>query len=154
MDKGQHLRLIVVGGTTQSPKNLFIALCTELTAHFAAQTEDSSTKDTTDSSGSWNEYDVVSRSGDIQFTALLADRASSSDDPLGEYYVTMLDRVVDTPVDWKLVMASGSSNRTIGKTICSGKGKITNLVANAQNRQKATYNGTLTVYGPVTVGSD
>jgi hypothetical protein len=119
MDKGQHLRLIVAGGTTQSPKNMFIALSTELTAHFAAQTEDSSTKDTTDTSGSWNEYDVVSRSGDIQFTALLADRGSSSDDPLGEYYVTILDRVVDTPVNWKLVMASGSSNRTVGKTICS-----------------------------------
>lgn len=154
MDKGQHLRLIVVGGTTQSPRNMFIALCTELTAHFAAQTDDSSTKDTTTTYGNWNEYEVVSRSGDIQFTALLADRGSNTDDQNGEYYVTMLDRINDEPVDWKLIMASGEKNRIVGKTICSGKGKITNLVANAQNRQKATYNGTLTVYGPVTVGTD
>jgi hypothetical protein len=51
-------------------------------------------------------------------------------------------------------MVSGANNRVVGKTVCSGQGKLTNLQASAQNRQKATYSGTLNIYGPVTVGSD
>ena len=47
-----------------------------------------------------------------------------------------------------------NNNRTIGKTVCSGQGKLASIQANAQNRQKATYSGTLNIYGPVTVGSD
>jgi hypothetical protein len=51
-------------------------------------------------------------------------------------------------------MVSGANNRVVGKTVCSGQGKLTNIQASAQNRQKATYSGTLNIYGPVTVGSD
>ena len=146
MDKGQHLRLVFVESNT----NKVIALSTEMTLHLSAQTEDSTTKDTTDTNGDWNEYEVTQRSGDISFGALIGVGTDAS----GKSFADMINQVSDAVVNWKVVMVSGANNRVVGKTVCSGHGKLTNLQASAQNRQKATYSGTLNIYGPVTVGSD
>lgn len=152
MDKGQHLRLAIVGGTTQNPTNSVIALATELTLNLVAQTEDSTTKDSTDATTgeNWNEYTVTGRSGDIQFGALVGVGTDSG----GKSFADILSAMGDTPVNWKIVMTSGTNNRTVGKTVCSGSGKIVNLQADAPNRQNTTYRGTLNIYGAVTVGSD
>lgn len=146
MDKGQHLRLVIVESNT----NKVIALSTEMTLHLSAQTEDSTTKDTTDTNGSWNEYDVTQRSGDIQFGALIGVGTDAG----AKSFADMINQVSDTLIDWKVVMVSGINNRVVGKEVCHGKGKLTNLQASAQNRQKATYSGTLNIYGAVSVGSD
>ena len=146
MDKGQHLRLVFVESNT----NKVIALSTEMTLHLSAQTEDSTTKDTTDTNGDWNEYEVTQRSGDISFGALIGVGTDAS----GKSFADMINQVSDAVVNWKVVMVSGANNRVVGKTVCSGQGKLTNLQASAQNRQKATYSGTVNIYGPVTVGSD
>jgi hypothetical protein len=146
MDKGQHLRFVIVESNT----NKVIALSTEMTLHLSAQTEDSTTKDTTDTNGDWNEYEVTQRSGDISFGALIGVGTDAS----GKSFADMINQVSDAVVNWKVVMVSGANNRVVGKTVCSGQGKLTNLQASAQNRQKATYSGTLNIYGPVTVGSD
>jgi hypothetical protein len=146
MDKGQHLRLVIVESNT----NKVIALSTEMTLHLSAQTEDSTTKDTTDTNGSWNEYDVTQRSGDIQFGALIGVGTDAG----AKTFADMINQVSDTLIDWKVVMVSGANNRVVGKEVCHGKGKLTNLQASAQNRQKATYSGTLNIYGAVSVGSD
>jgi hypothetical protein len=146
MDKGQHLRLLIVEGTT----NKVIALSTEMTLHLSAQTEDSTTKDTTDTNGDWNEYDVTQRSGDIQFGALIGVGTDAG----GKSFADMINQVSDTIVNWKVVMTSGANNRVVGKEVCHGQGKLTNLQASAQNRQNATYSGTLNIYGPVAVGND
>ena len=146
MDKGQHLRLLIVEGTT----NKVIALSTEMTLHLSAQTEDSTTKDTTDTNGDWNEYDVTQRSGDIQFGALIGVGTDAG----GKSFADMISQVSDTIVNWKVVMTSGANNRVVGKEVCHGQGKLTNLQASAQNRQNATYSGTLNIYGPVAVGND
>lgn len=146
MDKGQHLRLVFVESNT----NKVIALATEMTLHLSAQTEDSTTKDTTDTNGDWNEYEVTQRSGDISFGALIGVGTDAS----GKSFADMINQVSDAVVNWKVVMVSGANNRVVGKTVCSGQGKLTNLQASAQNRQKATYSGTVNIYGPVTVGSD
>ena len=146
MDKGQHLRLVIVESNT----NKVIALSTEMTLHLSAQTEDSTTKDTTDTDGSWNEYDVTQRSGDIQFGALIGVGTDAG----AKTFADMINQVSDTLIDWKVVMVSGANNRVVGKEVCHGKGKLTNLQASAQNRQKATYSGTLNIYGAVSVGSD
>lgn len=130
--------------------NYFVAMATDLTVHFSAQTEDSTTKDTTDTNGTWNEYDVVQRSGDIQFSALVG----VGTDATGKAFADWIDKVSDTEIPWKLVTVNNTNNRTIVKTVCSGNGKLSNLQASAQNRQKATYSGTLNMYGPVTVGND
>ena len=146
MDKGQHLRLVFVESNT----NKVIALSTEMTLHLSAQTEDSTTKDTTDTNGSWNEYDVTQRSGDIQFGALIGVGTDAG----AKTFADMINQVSDTLIDWKVVMVSGANNRVVGKEVCHGKGKLTNLQASAQNRQKATYSGTLNIYGKVEAGND
>ena len=148
MDKGQHIRLVIVEGSG-TPTSKVVALSTDMTLHLSAQTEDSSTKDTTDTNGSWNEYDVTQRSGDISFNALVGVGTDAG----GKSFADFIDQVSDSLINWKVVMVSGENNRTIGKTVCSGQGKLTNLQASAQNRQKATYSGTINIYGAVTVGT-
>ena len=143
-----------MGGTTQNPVSNYIGLATDLTLHLSATTEDSTTKDTTDTTGQWTEFDVTGRSGDINFSALVAVLTGDTTDVNGKYLADFIDSVSDTVVDWKLIFVSGHSNRTAGKTLCSGKGKLTNLQISAQNRQKASYSGTINLFGPVTVGSD
>ena len=151
MDKGQHLRLVIVEGSG-TPTSYVVALATDMTLHLSAQTEDSTTKDSTDAASgvNWNEYDVVQRSGDISFNALVGVGTDAG----GKSFADFIDQVSDSLINWKVVYVSGENNRTIGKTLCSGQGKLTNLQASAQNRQKATYSGTINIYGPVTVGND
>lgn len=143
------MRLVFPEGTG-TVTNKFVALATELTVHFSATTEDSTTKDSTDTNGDWNEYDVTQRSGDIQFGALVG----VGTDATGKSFADWIDAVNDQVIPWKLVTVNSTNNRTIVKTVCSGNGKLSNLQASAQNRQKATYSGTLNMYGPVTVGTD
>ena len=143
------MRLVFPEGTG-TVTNKFVALATELTVHFSATTEDSTTKDSTDTNGDWNEYDVTQRSGDIQFGALVG----VGTDATGKSFADWIDAVSDQVIPWKLVIVNSTNNRTIVKTVCSGNGKLSNLQASAQNRQKATYSGTLNMYGPVTVGTD
>ena len=149
MDKGQHLRLVITEGSGTTT-DYVVALATNLTLHLNAQTDDSTTKDSSDTTGNWNEYDVTQRSGDIQFNALVGVGTDSA----GKSFADMLSQVSDSLINWKICFASGDNNRTIGKTVCSGQGKLTSIQADATNRQKTTYNGTINIYGPVTVGTD
>ena len=149
MDKGQHLRLVITEGSG-TPTDYVVALATDLTVHFSATTEDSTTKDSSDTNGNWNEYDVTQRSGDINFNALVGVGTDSA----GKSFADFINQVSDSLINWKICFASSTNNRTLGKTVCSGQGKLTNLQASAQNRQKATYSGTINIYGPVTVGND
>ena len=149
MDKGQHLRLVIVEGSG-TPASKVVALSTDMTLHLSATTEDSTTKDSSDTNGSWNEYDVTQRAGDISFNALVGVGTDAG----GESFADFLDKVNDSLINWKVCMASGDNNRTLGKTVCSGQGKLTSVQASAQNRQKATYSGTINIFGAVVVGSD
>ena len=147
-DKGQHLRLLIMEGTPATGK--VVALSTDLTLHLSAATENSTTKDTTDTNGNYNEYDVTQRSGDIQFGALVGVGTDTG----GKSFAQFLNSVSDSIISWKIVFVSGTNNRTVGKTVCSGQGKLVNVTANAQNRQKASYTGGINIYGPVEVGTD
>ena len=149
MDKGQHLRLVILEGSG-TPTNKFIALSDSMTLHLSAQTEDSTTKDSSDTSGNWNEYDVTGRSGDIQFSALVGVGTDST----GLSFADMLGKVDDSLINWKVCTVNSTNNRTIVKTVCSGQGKLSGVKADAPNRQKTTYSGTINIYGPVTVGTD
>lgn len=147
-DKGQHLRLLIMEGTPATGR--VVALSTDLTLHLSATTENSSTKDTTDTNGNYNEYDVTQRSGDIQFGALVGVGTDTG----GKSFADFLNKVDDSLINWKIVFVSGTNNRTSGKTLCSGQGKLVNVSATAQNRQKTTYTGGINIYGPVEVGTD
>lgn len=142
MDKGQHLRLFITEGSTDK----VIAMSTELSLHGSAQTENSTTKDTTDSTGAvWDENDVVGRTYDINFSALIA----SGTDTGGKTFADILTKVDDEIISWKIAFASGEQNRTMGTVICSGQGKLTNVQATGQVSQQATYSGTINGYGPL-----
>ena len=154
MDKGQHLRLIIEDTSTTPALATFVAMSTDLTLHFSATTEDSTTKDSTDTNGLWNESEVTARSGDIQFSALVAIDTTATVGSTSQYLDDFIDKVSDTPISWKIVFVSGANNRTVGKILCSGQGKLTNLQVSAQNRQKTTYSGTVNLFGPVTVAND
>jgi hypothetical protein len=148
-DKGQHLRVVFPDGTG-TITNFFVALGTSLSVHFSATTEDSTTKDDGDVNGNWNKYDVTQRSGDIQIGALIGVGTDTTGKSLNDW----INAVSDSIIPWKLVTVTGSDDRTIVKTVCSGNGKLTNVQPNGQNLQKATYSCTLNMYGPVTVGTD
>lgn len=150
MDKGQHIRLFIVGGTAQSPTNEVIAMSTDLSFHGSLQTENSTTKDTTDASGAvWDEYEVTGRTYDINFSALIA----AGTDTAAKTFADMLAGVSDNIVNWKIAMASGTSNRTMGTVIASGQAKMTNVQATGTVNQQATYSGTLNGYGPLIAGT-
>jgi hypothetical protein len=147
-DKGQHLRLLIMEGQPATGK--VVALSTDLTLHLSAATENSTTKDTTDTNGNYNEYDVTQRSGDIQFGALVGVGTDAG----GKSFADFLDAVNDSLITWKIMFVSGTNNRVPGKTLCYGQGKLVNVNATGQNRQKATYTGGINIYGPVEVGTD
>ena len=164
MEKGQHLRLLI---TDSNQKNV-VALAKNLSANFSAQTEASTTKDTSDGSGVvWDEFDVTMRSVEIQFSGLVGVGEdpyvapdTSADPPVAEQigglsFADWISKFGNTLINWKLVMVNGDKNRVIGKTVCSGQGKLQNLQAQATAGQATTpYNGTLKAYGSVAVGSD
>lgn len=144
MDKGQHLRLFIKDGSSYD----VIAMSTELTLHGSATTENTTTKDTTDSNGvAWDEFEVTQRSADIQFTALVAAGTDTAAKTLNDIEAG----VSDTEIDWEIALASGANNRTKGTVICQGKGKITNMQATGAVGSNATYSGTINVFGPMTV---
>jgi hypothetical protein len=146
MDKGQHLRLFITEGLTDK----VIAMSTELSLHGSAQTENSTTKDTTDSTGAvWDENDVVGRTYDINFSSLVA----SGTDTGGETFADMLGKVNDEIFNWKIALASGEQNRVMGTVIASGQGKLTNVQATGQVSQQTTYSGTINGYGSLVPGS-
>jgi hypothetical protein len=125
---------------------MVIAMSTEMSLQGTAQTENSTTKDTTDASGSvWDEFEVVSRSAVINFTALMA----AGSDTAAMRFQDMLSKVNDVRVNWKIAVASGQNNRTMGTIIASGQGKLVNVQATGQVGQQATYSGSINIYGPM-----
>lgn len=121
-------------------------MSTEMSLQGTSQTENSTTKDTTDASGSvWDEFEVVSRSAVINFSALMA----AGSDTAAMIFQNILSKVNDVIVNWKIAVASGQNNRTMGTVIASGQGKMVNVQATGQVGQQSTYSGSINVWGPM-----
>lgn len=163
MEKGQYLRLLVLDNSAK----YVVALSKSLSFHLSAQVEEDSTKDDGNVNNGviWNEYGVTKRSGNIDFGALIGvgtdpyspavPEPSPSPEVVGGLsFADWINKVEDTVVNWKIVFVDGAKNRDIGKTVCSGSGKMVNVRANGTNQQRASYNGTINIYGAVTVGND
>lgn len=54
---------------------------------------------------------------------------------------------------WRICVMEGTNNRTIVEEIAHGQAKLTNLQAQAPNKQNTTYNYTLAGYGPIVPGT-
>ena len=145
MKRGQYIRLLLA---TAANPTAVIAAAKQMSLHGSATVEDSSTKDTT---GDYTEQEVTGLSYDITGNAQLL----TSNDPLATGANTaggMLAKLQDTPLYWRICIMEGDNNRTIVSTICSGQAKLTQWSLQGQNKQVATFNYTLTGFGPIVPG--
>ena len=147
MQKGQYIRLLV--STAANPSTV-VAAAKQMALHGSAQTEDSSTKDTT---GNALEYEVTGQSYDITGSGLVLtpnDTLLTGAVGLNDFESWLQDQVLN----WKICVMEGTNNRTVVEIIASGQGKLTNLQIQAQNKQNATYNYTINGYGAIVPGDD
>lgn len=149
MNKGQFYRLFLYQSTT--PKA--IAAAKDMVLHLSAQTEESSTKDTT---GDTLEYEVVGQSYEITGSALvLTDNDALITGGTGVNPGTGLNEFIqklgDTELNWLICICEGANNRVVKTPLFSGTAKLTNLQMNGQNKQKASFSYTLTGYGPIVI---
>ena len=146
MQKGQYIRLLLA--TTSNPTSV-IAAAKQMSLHGSAQTEESSTKDTT---GDALEYEVTGQSYDITGSGLVL----TDNDSLLSGAKSLNDLegwVKDQELYWRICVMEGTNNRSVVEEICHGTGKLTNLQMQGQSKQNATYNYTLTGQGGITVGT-
>ena len=146
MQKGQYIRLLLA--TTSDPSTP-IAAAKQMSLHASAQTEDSSTKDTT---GDALEYEIVGQSYDITGSGLVLtdnDSLLSGAKSLNDFEGWVKDQLLY----WSICVMEGTNNRTVVEEIASGTGKLTQLQMSAQTKQNATYNYTLTGVGAIAVGT-
>ena len=146
MKRGQYYRLLLA--TTANPTKV-IAAAKTMSLHGSAQTEESSTKDTT---GDALEYEVTGQSYDISGSALMLVPNDSLN--TGANSFNDLEGLVNnTTLYWRICLMEGTNNRTVVEEIASGQAKLTSLQAQGQNKQNAQYNYTLTGYGAITIGT-
>lgn len=138
--KGQNLR-VMVGGKC-------IAMATSCTFHVSAQMEDSSTKDST---GDWQEQEVVGLSWDAQTDSLvtLTDNGSN-----GELPQDLLSLIINkTAVTLTFDQTTGTNNRTSVSPASaikkSGQAFVTDVNITAQNRQNSTISVQFQGTGPL-----
>ena len=145
MQKGQYIRLLL--STTANPEDV-IAAAKQMALHGSAQTEDSSTKDTT---GDALEYEVTGESYDITGSGLVLtpnDTLLANAVGLNDFETWVKDQLLY----WRICVMEGTNNRTVVEEIAHGQGKLTNLQIQAQNKQNTTYNYTINGYGAISVG--
>ena len=113
-----------------------IAMATSCQFHIGAQLEDSSTKDST---GDWQEQEVVGLSWDAQTDALvtLTDNGTN-----GELVTDLMSIMINkTPVTLTFDQTAGTNNRTGQNATIkrSGSAYISDIQITAQNRQNSTF---------------
>ena len=146
MQKGQYIRLLV--SIAANPSTV-VAAAKQMTLHGSAQTEDSTTKDTT---GTDLEFEVVGQSYDITGSGLVltpTDTLLTGAVGLNDFENWIKDQLLN----WRICVMDGTNNRTVVEEIANGQGKLTNLQIKAQNKQNATYNYTINGYGPIVPGT-
>ena len=147
MKRGQYIRLLLA--PVNYDTEVVVAAAKQMTLHGTAQTEESSTKDTT---GDDLEFEVTSLGYEITGSALVlteGDNLLSGSVSFREF----VDLLKNQLLNWKICVMGGEHNRTIVEEICHGQAKLTNLQAQAPNKQNTTYNYTLAGYGPIVPGT-
>ena len=147
MRRGQYYRLFLAAAADSSK---VIAAAKTMSLHGSAQTEESSTKDTT---GDALEYEVVGQSYDITGSGLVItpnDTLLTGGLGLNDFEGWVKDQLLY----WRICVMEGTNNRTVVEEIAHGQGKLTNLQIQAQNKQTTTYNYTINGYGAIVPGSD
>ena len=148
--KGQFVRLFLSSDNTATPAKV-IAAAKTLSLHVSMTLEDATTKDTT---GNWQIQEPTGLNYDITSSALVRGGDTITLAVLGQD-LSSIESIYEagTPVKWQIANVSGDNQRTKGSVIASGSCLLTQLSIQAQNRANATYQATLTGYGPYTVGA-
>lgn len=148
--KGQFVRLFLSDDNSNTPAKV-IAAAKTLSLHVSMSLEDATTKDT---ENDWTIQEPTAINYDISTSALVRgdDTITSG---VSAQDLTSIEYIYEagTPVKWQIANVSGANQRTKGSVICSGSCLLTQLSIQAQNRQNATYQATLTGYGAYTVGA-
>lgn len=140
--KGQNLR-VFVGGKC-------VALATSCQLQVSANLEDTSTKDST---GSWDEQEIVGKSWSIRVDALYN---AGGTDATGLNAQEMLDLLLaGNRVEARFCVTGGAQNReslTATSTMAEYEGSawINDLSVTAANKSNASYSASLTGDGALT----
>jgi hypothetical protein len=125
--KGQNLR-VMVGGKC-------VAMATSCQFHVAAQLEDSSTKDST---GDWQEQEVMGLSWDAQTESLVTLEDNGTNGELPQDLLSLM--INKTQVTLTFDQTAGTNNRVGQNSVIkkSGNAWISDIQITAANRQNST----------------
>jgi len=125
--KGQNLR-VMVGGKC-------VAMATSCQFHVAAQLEDASTKDST---GDWQEQEVMGLSWDAQTESLVTLEDNGTNGELPQDLLSLM--INKTQVTLTFDQTAGTNNRVGQNSVIkkSGNAWISDIQITAANRQNST----------------
>ena len=135
--QGQHLRL-QFGAAANS--KAFAAYSTDLTFHVSNTLENSTTKDTTDTSGNWIEQEKTKHNIDGSIVAIMDEGEAQN----------FTDAAQAGEQVWELDWVSGAQNRVVSTKICSGdKMLLSNVEISAPRDGFCTLTGNFVIFGAI-----
>ena len=135
--QGQHLRL-QFGAASNS--KAFAAYSTDLTFHVSNTLENSTTKDTTDTSGNWIEQEKTKHNIDGSIVAIMDEGEAQN----------FTDAAQAGEQVWELDWVSGEQNRVVSTKICSGdKMILSNVEISAPRDGFCQLTGNFVIFGAI-----
>lgn len=135
--QGQHLRLQF--GAAANSKT-FAAYSTDLTFHVSNTLENSTTKDTTDTSGNWIEQEKTKHNIDGSIVAIMDEGEAQN----------FTDAAQAGEQVWELDWVSGDQNRVVQTKICSGnKMLLSNVEISAPRDGFCQLTGNFVIFGAI-----
>ena len=135
--QGQHLRL-QFGASANS--KAFAAYSTDLTFHVSNTLENSTTKDTTDTSGNWIEQEKTKHNIDGSIVAIMDEGEAQN----------FTDAAQAGEQVWELDWVSGNQNRVVSNKICSGdKMLLSNVEISAPRDGFCQLTGNFVIFGDI-----
>ena len=135
--QGQHLRLQF--GAAAGSKS-FAAYSTDLTFHVSNTLENSTTKDTTDTSGNWIEQEKTKHNIDGSIVAIMDEGEAQN----------FTDAAQAGEQVWELDWVSGAQNRVVSTKICSGSQMLlSNVEISAPRDGFCQLTGNFVIFGAI-----
>lgn len=118
----------------------FAAYSTDLTFHVSNTLENSTTKDTTDTSGNWIEQEKTKHNIDGSIVAIMDEGEAQN----------FTDASQAGEQVWELDWVSGNQNRVVSTKICSGeKMLLSNVEISAPRDGFCTLTGNFVIFGAI-----
>lgn len=135
--QGQHLRLQF---GYASVSKAFAAYSTDLTFHVSNTLENSTTKDTTDTSGNWIEQEKTKHNIDGSIVAIMDEGEAQNFTGAAQAGEQV----------WELDWVSGEQNRVVQTKICSGdKMLLSNVEISAPRDGFCQLTGNFVIFGAI-----